>query len=101
MPTNALLNSQGGQVVHRAMAQLPAESASHIKAVIIYGDPDKGQAMKNISPSIVTTICASSDPICKHIPLPVGSHLTYGVKHAKEGAADVATTLGGGASSGA
>jgi len=85
--------SQGGQVVHRAMSKLAASAATHIKAVIIFGDPDKGQKMKNIDPSIVTTICAASDPICKHIPIPLGSHLTYGVKHASQGASDVASTL--------
>jgi len=86
--------SQGGQVLHRAMKLISANTASHIKAVIIYGDPDKDQRMPHIDPSIVTTICAPTDPICRHIPIPLGSHLTYGLEHAKQGAKDVAATLG-------
>jgi len=85
--------SQGGQVVHRAANQLPQDASSHVKAVVIFGDPDKGRKMKNIDKDIVDTVCSKSDPICYGIPIPLGSHLTYST-HANEAATWVKNKLG-------
>jgi hypothetical protein len=79
--------SQGGQVVHKAANMMSSDAARHVKAVVIFGDPDKGKKMKGIDPSEVDTMCASSDPICYGLPIPLGAHLTYGSKgHTKEAA---------------
>jgi hypothetical protein len=79
--------SQGGQVVHKATAQMSANAAKHVKAIVIFGDPDAGKKMKGIDPKEVDTMCASSDPICKGLPIPLGTHLTYGAAHHTEEAA--------------
>lgn len=38
----------------------------------------KGRPIPGISNDKIYTDCAASDPICMGIPLPMGSHLTYG-----------------------
>jgi hypothetical protein len=85
--------SQGGQVVHKAAALLDASDAKHIKAVVIFGDPDKGKHMKNINGGIVDTVCDEKDLICKGLPVPLGTHLQYS-KYAKQAADWVFKTLG-------
>jgi Cutinase len=43
----------------------------------VFGDPNKGKAIRDFSSSNIYTDCDDSDPICKGIPLPLGTHLTY------------------------
>ncbi|KAL1625227.1 hypothetical protein SLS56_007422 [Neofusicoccum ribis] len=49
--------SQGAQLVHKAGAQLDSTTAAKVKAVTVFGDPMKGQAIKNIDASKVKTFC--------------------------------------------
>jgi hypothetical protein len=44
----------------------------------VFGDPDKGYPIPGIPNGSIFTNCESTDPICRGIPLPLGSHLTYG-----------------------
>ncbi|KAI9645164.1 hypothetical protein NHQ30_005898 [Ciborinia camelliae] len=69
--------SQGGQVVHNALATLPAATAQWISSVVIFGDPDNGQAIPNVDPAKIDTICHGSDNICAHGDLIFPAHLTY------------------------
>jgi len=75
--------SQGAQVTHNALATLNGNVASHIAAVVVFGDPDKGRAIRGISSDKIYTNCASADPICMGIPLPIGAHLQYGTDTAE------------------
>jgi cutinase len=94
--------SQGAQLVHLALGQVPLSVKSHVAAVVrparkslqdgvvvwlitqvVFGDPDKGRAILGISRDKIYTNCASSDPICMGIPLPIGSHLGYGTDTAE------------------
>jgi len=70
--------SQGAQVTHNALATLSSNVASHIAAVVVFGDPDKGKGIRGIPSDKIYTNCASADPICMGIPLPIGAHLQYG-----------------------
>jgi cutinase len=92
------LYSQGGYIVHKAANQLTASAAKHVKAIVIFGDPMQGQAMKNISPSIVDTICHEGDEICQAKDVIKATHLTYG-KDAGSAAAFVKKALGSAGSS--
>lgn len=38
--------SQGAQVVHLGVKQISATAASHVSAVVFFGDPDDGQALQ-------------------------------------------------------
>jgi hypothetical protein len=71
------LSSQGAQVLHKSVANLPPAVSSHIKAVVVFGDPDKGKPIRGISNSIIHTECYSNDMVCNGIPLPVGAHNQY------------------------
>jgi len=70
--------SQGGQLVHNSAKQLSANVASRINAVVIFGDPDNGQAVSGISSDKVKVICHTGDNICAGGDLILPPHLTYG-----------------------
>ncbi|CAD6446948.1 47f13803-3151-427c-b2f4-d414fc5b49a4 [Sclerotinia trifoliorum] len=70
--------SQGGQVVHNALALLPAATASWISSVVIFGDPLDGQAIPNVAASKVDTVCHTGDNICQAGDIILPAHLTYG-----------------------
>ncbi|KAB8293506.1 hypothetical protein EYC80_007812 [Monilinia laxa] len=69
--------SQGGQVVHNALALLPAATARWISSVVIFGDPYDGQAIPNVDSSKIDTICHEGDNICQNGDLILPVHLTY------------------------
>jgi cutinase len=71
------LNSQGAQVLHNAVAKLTPDVQSHIKAIVVFGDPDKGRPIKGISSSIILTECFANDNVCNGLPLPIGAHNEY------------------------
>ncbi|KAJ7478219.1 cutinase [Mycena latifolia] len=70
--------SQGGQLIHNSAKLLSSAVAAHINAVVIFGDPDKGQAVKGVSSSKVDVICHVGDNICLGGDLILPAHLTYG-----------------------
>ncbi|KAL1962763.1 hypothetical protein VTN77DRAFT_9217 [Rasamsonia byssochlamydoides] len=69
--------SQGCQIVHNAISQLPAETASWISSVLLFGDPDDGQPIPNVDSSKVDTYCHTGDDICQDGDLILLPHLTY------------------------
>jgi len=75
--------SQGAQVTHNALNSLGDSVKSHIAGVVVFGDPNKGKAIKGISADKIYTNCNDSDPICKGVPVPLGTHLTYGTDTVK------------------
>ncbi|PMD54538.1 carbohydrate esterase family 5 protein [Hyaloscypha bicolor E] len=74
--------SQGGQVVHNAIGLLPATVAAWISKVVIFGDPDDGQALPNVASSKVDVYCHDGDNICVNGDLILPAHLTYGINAA-------------------
>jgi len=72
--------SQGAQVTHQAIKAVNEEVRRHIALVVVFGDPMKGTAIPGIAKEKVYTNCASDDPICGGLPIPLGSHLTYNAK---------------------
>jgi len=81
--------SQGGQLVHNAAALLPAKVGSWISSIVIFGDPDNGQAIANVPSTQVATYCNVSDNICENGILILPAHLLYGL-NAEAAAAFVA-----------
>ncbi|RFU30882.1 hypothetical protein B7463_g5434, partial [Scytalidium lignicola] len=69
--------SQGGQIVHNAISQLPAATAQAISSVVIFGDPDSGTPIPNVDASKVLIICHPGDNICLNGDLILVPHLTY------------------------
>lgn len=69
--------SQGGQIVHNAVALLDSTIASWISSVVIFGDPDDGTALPNIDASKVDTYCNADDNICVNGDLILPAHLIY------------------------
>ncbi|KAF7906579.1 hypothetical protein EAF00_000858 [Botryotinia globosa] len=68
--------SQGAQLVHKAAKTLSAAVTAKIAAVVVFGDPNYGQAVGTVPSSKVLSICHDRDIIC------TGSggfttHLTY------------------------
>ena len=56
------VRSQGAQEVHLGARQISASVASHVKAVVLFGDPDDGQAITNISTGDTVTFCFDTGP---------------------------------------
>jgi cutinase len=71
--------SQGGQLVHNSAKMLSAAVTARISAVVIFGDPDNGQAVGGVPSSKVDVICHVGDDICLGGDLVLEPHLTYGV----------------------
>lgn len=69
--------SQGGQLVHNAAKMLTATQTSFVNSVVIFGDPDNGQAVGSIPASNVDVICHTGDNICQGGDLILTPHLTY------------------------
>ncbi|KAB5583347.1 cutinase [Coniochaeta sp. 2T2.1] len=70
--------SQGGQLVHNAAAQLPASVTANITAAVIFGDPDNGDAVQDVSAERTKIICHVGDNICQQGSAVLLPHLTYG-----------------------
>lgn len=68
--------SQGGQLVHNAAAMLPATTMAQVSSVVIFGDPNNGQAVTNAE-SKTLVICHAGDNICDGGDLILVEHLTY------------------------
>jgi len=69
--------SQGAQLVHKSAALLPADVAEWITAVVVFGDPDDGQAISNVAASKVDTFCNTGDDICQDGIIITVEHLIY------------------------
>ncbi|RQM05649.1 hypothetical protein DH86_00003452, partial [Scytalidium sp. 3C] len=79
--TNLIVSgySQGGQLVHNSISELPAATAKAIDSVVIFGDPYAGVPIPNVPSSKVLTICHLGDDICIDGDLVLPPHLTYGL----------------------
>ncbi|GAB7347209.1 hypothetical protein MBLNU459_g3315t1 [Dothideomycetes sp. NU459] len=69
--------SQGGQVVHNAANNITDAQAAFISSVVIFGDPDDGEAVGAVPASKTDIICHTGDDICLHGDLVLEPHLTY------------------------
>lgn len=70
--------SQGAQLVHLAMASLPANVTSKVSSIVMFGDPKNGTAINGIDAAKVMTICHTGDDICSGGDAVTLQHLTYG-----------------------
>ena len=48
-----------------------------MNAVVLFGDPDDGQALENISTGDTVTFCYDTDLICDGAPIVLPAHLSY------------------------
>lgn len=85
--------SQGGQLVHKAANILPTSAVAAVSSVVIFGDPDFGQAVQGASASKTLVVCHNGDNICEHGDLILVPHLTYGL-NANQAAAFVIANAG-------
>ncbi|KFY47431.1 hypothetical protein V496_10666 [Pseudogymnoascus sp. VKM F-4515 (FW-2607)] len=69
--------SQGGQLVHNAADQLSSDNSAKVDAVVIFGDPNDGDAVGSIPAENVKVICHDGDNICDGGILVLAPHLTY------------------------
>lgn len=68
--------SQGGQLVHNAADILGATAMAKISSVVIFGDPDDGQAVTGANGK-TKVVCHDGDNICAGGDLILVPHLTY------------------------
>ncbi|KAI9055949.1 hypothetical protein LZ554_000884 [Drepanopeziza brunnea f. sp. 'monogermtubi'] len=71
--------SQGGQLVHNALAALPAKVAAWVSKVVLFGAPNDATVTLNIPPDKVWKACHPEDDICDGGMLVMPWHLTYGL----------------------
>lgn len=64
-------------MTHLAVGQISADTATHISAVVFFGDPDEGQALQNIAANKDDTYCFDDDLICDGLPIVLPAHLSY------------------------
>jgi cutinase len=69
--------SQGAQLVHNAAQKTSAANAAKVAAVVVFGDPKKGQSFGSIATSKTLTICHSGDNICEGGTSIAPAHLNY------------------------
>ncbi|KAF2996243.1 hypothetical protein E8E13_003638 [Curvularia kusanoi] len=69
--------SQGAQLVHNAAGRTSATNAARVAAVVVFGDPKKGQSFGSIATSKTLTICHSGDNICAGGSTITAAHLNY------------------------
>ncbi|KIJ53986.1 carbohydrate esterase family 5 protein [Sphaerobolus stellatus SS14] len=70
--------SQGAQLVHKAAPQLSSAVQSRVDAIVMFGDPDDGQALPGVLNSRSLTFCAQGDDICAGGSIINAAHLSYG-----------------------
>ncbi|KAG9243544.1 putative cutinase [Calycina marina] len=85
--------SQGGQLVHIAAASLSATVSAEVSSVVIFGDPDDGDAVGSIPSSKVLIICHKLDFICDGSFIVDSEHLNY-AEDAGDAAAFVVAAAG-------
>jgi cutinase len=74
------LDSQGAQLVHNAAWLLQSKSSpalSHVKAAVVFGDPDNGKPLPPPLDSKTRTYCNSNDKVCFGGWVQTEGHLTY------------------------
>jgi cutinase len=69
--------SQGVQVAHNAANLISSAATAFINSVVLFGDPDDGEAFGQVPASKVSTDCHVGDDICLHGDLVLVPHLTY------------------------
>ena len=69
--------SQGAQVAHNAAKLITQAQTDFINSVVLFGDPDNGQAFGKVPASKVSTDCHLGDDICLHGDLILPPHLDY------------------------
>jgi len=69
--------SQGAQVAHNAATMITPGQTAFIDSVVLFGDPDDGEAFGSVAPSKVSTDCHVGDDICLHGDLILPPHLDY------------------------
>ncbi|KAF7332463.1 Carbohydrate esterase family 5 protein [Mycena kentingensis (nom. inval.)] len=67
--------SQGGQLVHNSAKLLSPAVSQRIKAAVIFGDPDNGDAVSGVNAANTKIICHAGDNICKGGSLILTPHL--------------------------
>ncbi|PFH46531.1 carbohydrate esterase family 5 protein [Amanita thiersii Skay4041] len=70
--------SQGAQVTHLAAGQLSSTVQDRVNAVVVFGDPDIGQAFPGGLNDREITFCANGDDICDGGVIITSAHLSYG-----------------------
>ncbi|KAI9702313.1 MAG: hypothetical protein M1836_000792 [Candelina mexicana] len=78
--------SQGAQVVHLGVDQISSSVAARVSAVVLFGDPNDGQPLKNVDTLKVDTFCFNTDLICDGLPIVAAAHLSYAFNAAQAAA---------------
>ncbi|KAF3909282.1 Cutinase [Dactylellina cionopaga] len=70
--------SQGAQLVHNAVSLMSQATANKVTAVVMFGDPDEGDALGKGLDAKSKTFCANGDLICLGQAIVLPPHLSYG-----------------------
>ncbi|KAF8960644.1 cutinase [Flammula alnicola] len=79
-PDTAIVMSgydQGAQLVHLATAMLSPSVQNHVKAIVVFGDPDSGEAFPAALNSLSISFCTQGDQICTGSKVVTPSHFDY------------------------
>ncbi|KAH8146015.1 uncharacterized protein LAJ45_09937 [Morchella importuna] len=84
--------SQGAQVTHKAAALLSTAEAAMVSSIVLFGDPNEGDAFPGTLNNHVKTFCNVGDLICLGQAIILTPHLTYSL-NAGEAAEFVVSNL--------
>lgn len=70
--------SQGAQVTHKAAKQISTALHPRIAAIVVFGDPNNGDAFPGTLNNNVKTFCNAGDLICSGQAIILAPHLRYG-----------------------
>ena len=63
--------------MHNAASMLTADQTAFVSSAVIFGDPNNGKAVGNVSAAKTKVICHTGDNICQGGDLVLQPHLTY------------------------
>jgi hypothetical protein len=69
--------SEGAQVTHLAAGYIPEDLYSNVSAIVLFGDPDNGDAFPGSLNDNVKAFCNDGDLICHGLPIVLEAHLHY------------------------
>ena len=64
-------------MAHNAAKAISAAATAFVNSVVLFGDPDDGEAFGSVPASKVSTDCHLGDDICLHGNLVLPPHLDY------------------------
>lgn len=65
--------------MYKGAVKLSSVLASKVRAAVLFGNPENGEAVPNVNNANTKTFCRAGDLICEGQAIVLPPHLTYGL----------------------